>query len=136
PGWHFVCRIIASDLPKVIARSMPPTKPGLVPPPRELARRARLRYTCDDEQGIRRVARAKRIVYRDSAGRAVCDRRQLARIRALAIPPAWTDVWICVNARGHLQATGRDARGRKQYVYHAEWHLHAGRTKFKKLRAF
>lgn len=108
----------------------------LVPPPHVLARRARLRYTCDEEKGIQRVTRAKRVSYQDSSGRVIRDRRQLARIRALSIPPAWTDVWICAEARGHLQATGRDARGRKQYVYHAEWHLHAGRTKFKKLRAF
>src|SRR5690348_3219211 len=108
----------------------------LVPTPQVLARRARLRYTCDDENGIHRVRRAKRVIYQDSSGHVIRDRRQLARIQSLGIPPAWTDVWICASARGHLQATGRDARGRKQYLYHAEWHVHAGRTKFKKLRAF
>jgi len=115
---------------------MPVAATDLVPPPQVLARRARLRYTCDDEEGIHRIVRAKRVTYQDASGHVIHDRRQLTRIESLGIPPAWTDVWICVSERGHLQATGRDARGRKQYLYHAEWHLHAGRTKFKKLRAF
>src|SRR5205823_8266194 len=96
-----------------------------------------LHYVCDGRSpGIRRIGKGGRFRYVNALGRTVSDRAELQRIKALAIPPAWTDVWICADARGHLQATGRDARGRKQYVYHAEWHLHAGRTKFKKLRAF
>jgi DNA topoisomerase-1 len=108
----------------------------LVPPPHELARRARLCYTCDDEDGLRRVCRGRVVIYEDSRGRVVRDPKLLARIRALAIPPAWTDVWICRRSRGHIQATGRDVRGRKQYIYHPDWHAHTGRTKFSKLPAF
>ena len=60
----------------------------------------------------------------------------LGRIRSLVIPPAWTNVWICTSPNGHLQATGRDARGRKQYLYHTRWQLHASRVKFGKLCYF
>src|SRR4051812_39533295 len=106
------------------------------PPPRELARRARLRYASDLERGIHRVVNGHKLAYVDARGRRIREERQLARIRALGIPPAWTDVWICPDARGHIQATGRDARGRKQYIYHHDWQTHTSRTKFNKLRAF
>jgi DNA topoisomerase-1 len=79
-----------------------------------------LRYV-GDEPGFRRRRRGRGFEYTDTQGRRVGDRGTLARIRALAIPPAWTEVWICVDPRGHLQATGRDARGRKQYRYHPRW---------------
>jgi len=104
-------------------------------PPRQLARQARLRYSSDDDDGIRRVRRGQGFAYRDTR-RRVRSRETLARIRALGIPPAWTEVWICSHPRGHLQATGRDARSRKQYIYHAVWQAQASRTKFTKLRAF
>src|SRR5688572_736942 len=100
------------------------------PNPRQQARRARLRYTSDEAPGIRRVGRGARFAYRDSSGRPLASRSQLRRIRELVIPPAWTEVWICPHPDGHLQATGRDARGRKQYLYHPKWQLHASRTKF------
>ena len=74
--------------------------------------------------------------YRDADGRAVADEETLERIRRLAIPPAWTGVWICPLADGHLQATGRDARGRKQYRYHAGWQALRGEDKFERLEAF
>ena len=80
----------------------------------------RLRYLTDDEPGIRRLGRT-RFRYVDADGHAVTDPETLARIRALAIPPAWTDVWICPRANGHIQAIGRDVKGRKQYRYHADW---------------
>jgi DNA topoisomerase-1 len=108
----------------------------LVPPPRVLARRARLRYTCDEDHGFYRVRRGRHFVYLNHHGRKLTDPRQLERIRLLAIPPAWTEVWICADARGHLQATGRDAKGRKQFVYHQDWQDHTSQTKFIKLRAF
>ena len=104
--------------------------------PRELARRARLRYTSDDMPGIRRVPRGKGSVCVDANGKAIRSRDVRARIEGLVIPPAWTDVWICAHENGHLQATGRDAKGRKQYLYHPQWQELAGRTKFDKLRAF
>jgi DNA topoisomerase I len=75
-------------------------------------------YVSDREPGIRRIRRGRGFVYRHLKGRMVANRRVLDRIRKLAIPPAYRDVWICVDPRGHLQATGRDARGRKQYRYH------------------
>src|SRR5258706_14341258 len=84
------------------------------------ARAARLTYSRDGKPGIRRVKAGRAFRYLDSRGRSVKP-RHLKRIRSLAIPPAWTDVWICPDSRGHLQATGRDARGRKQYRYHAQW---------------
>jgi DNA topoisomerase-1 len=80
-----------------------------------------LRYVSDRDEGLSRVGRGTRTRYVDASGRAVTDETTLARIRSLAIPPAWTDVWICADAQGHLQAVGRDARGRKQYRYHADW---------------
>src|SRR5438876_7204391 len=90
--------------------------------PLESAKVAGLRYVNDTKTpGIRRVGSRSRVRYVLPDGRTLSDREQLARIRALVIPPAWTDVWICPFPNGHLQATGRDARGRKQYRYHARW---------------
>src|SRR5688500_14312705 len=85
------------------------------------ADRAGLRWAGDERAGIRRVRSGKGFSYRDAGGRRESDPATLRRIRRLAIPPAWTDVWICADPRGHLQATGRDARGRKQYRYHERW---------------
>jgi DNA topoisomerase-1 len=85
------------------------------------ARAAGLHYVIDGEPGIARVGRPKHFTYRDAKGRAVRDARTLDRIRSLVIPPAWTDVWISAREDGHLQATGRDARGRKQHRYHPDW---------------
>ena len=85
------------------------------------ARSAGLHYVVDGEPGIARVRHAKSFSYRDVNGRAVRDARTLDRIRSLVIPPAWNDVWICTRGDGHIQATGRDARGRKQHRYHAAW---------------
>lgn len=96
----------------------------------------RLRYVTDAEPGYRRRRRGKGFVYVDRRGRALRDARTLARIRALAIPPAYTDVWICRRADGHLQATGRDERGRKQYRYHAAWRAVRDETKFARTIAF
>jgi len=85
------------------------------------AKAAGLHYVVDGEPGLSRIRRGKAFLYRDAKGRAVRDARMLDRIRSLVIPPAWEDVWICVRADGHIQATGRDARGRKQHRYHAAW---------------
>ena len=88
---------------------------------RAAARAAGLHYVVDGEPGISRLRHGKRFVYRDVKGRALRDARTLDRIRSLVIPPAWNDVWICARADGHIQATGRDARGRKQHRYHPAW---------------
>ena len=81
----------------------------------EAAEEAGLRYVSDSTPGIRRRRRGRGFSYTDTGGRTVTDDRERERIRSLAVPPAWTDVWICADPRGHLQATGRDARGRKQF---------------------
>jgi DNA topoisomerase-1 len=101
------------------------------------ARIAGLRYVNDETMpGLRRVGSANRVRYVDPSGRTVSDRAELQRIRSLAIPPAWTDVWICPSPLGHLQATGRDARGRKQYRYHPRWREVRDEVKYGRLIAF
>jgi DNA topoisomerase-1 len=102
----------------------------------EHAEAAGLRYVSDTTPGIRRIASGKGFRYVDAQGAALRDKETLSRIRALAIPPAWTEVWICPGARGHIQATGRDARGRKQYRYHADWRAVRDETKFERMIAF
>ena len=102
----------------------------------QAAAAAGLRYVSDLSPGIARVRRGAGFAYRDAKGRAIDDADTLARIRALAIPPAWREVWICPQANGHLQASGRDARGRKQYRYHAQWNAARGDGKFDRIVAF
>lgn len=98
--------------------------------PKLAARRASLRYVNGEGPGIGRVRRGGGFVYRRPDGRVVRDAAVLRRIRGLVIPPAWTNVWICSHANGHLQATGRDARGRKQYRYHPDWRAIRDETKY------
>ncbi|MEO6276492.1 DNA topoisomerase IB [Roseateles sp.] len=107
-----------------------------MPSPIVAARQAGLRWTSDTQPGLTRRPRRGGFDYLDSRGRPVKGGADLARIRALAIPPAWVDVWISPLADSHLQATGRDARGRKQYRYHADWQAGRGQTKFDGLRRF
>ena len=95
-----------------------------------------LSYCSDDSPGLKRTATAKGFRYHDRAGALIRDEKVLDRIRMLAIPPAWTDVWICPRATGHIQATGRDVKGRKQYRYHNDWSRHASESKFDRLPAF
>ncbi|MET0329785.1 MAG: DNA topoisomerase IB [Luteimonas sp.] len=100
------------------------------------ARAAGLRWVSDEQPGLSRRRAGKGFSYRDADGHAVRDRATLDRVRMLAIPPAYRDVWICAAANGHLQATGRDARGRKQYRYHADWSEARGLGKFDRIVAF
>ena len=93
-------------------------------------------YVSDDRPGIRRIRKGEGFVYRHADGKLVRNAADLERIRKLAIPPAYEDVWICTNPRGHLQATGRDARGRKQYRYHPEWRLARDADKFERMLEF
>lgn len=95
-----------------------------------------LTYCSDAHPGLTRVRSGKGFCIRDASGKAVKDAKVLDRIRMLAIPPAWTDVWICPRASGHIQATGRDVKGRKQYRYHADWNAHRSENKFDRLPAF
>ena len=95
-----------------------------------------LRFVNDGMTGFRRRRAGRGFTYLDHDGRRIEDAETLARIRGLAIPPAWTDVWICPTENGHLQATGRDARGRKQYRYHDRWRTVRDETKFERLVDF
>jgi DNA topoisomerase-1 len=102
----------------------------------EAARSAGLVYVNDHDPGIRRVIRDGGADYVDPAGRRLSDPETLERIRRLAIPPAWTHVWISPDPRGHIQAVGRDARGRKQYRYHADWRAERDAHKYHRMAAF
>ncbi|MFN8391144.1 MAG: DNA topoisomerase IB [Bdellovibrionota bacterium] len=100
------------------------------------ARAAQLVYVTGNEPGIRRERRGKSFRYYDSRGRVIKQPKILTRIRALVIPPAWDAVWICASPRGHIQCTGRDGRGRKQYRYHSRWSERRNLTKFDRLVEF
>ena len=102
----------------------------------ESARAAGLRYVSDAGRGIRRRRAGKGFSYLGPDGKPIRDSETLHRIKSLAIPPAWTDVWICPLPNGHLQATGRDAKGRKQYRYHPRWREVRDETKYSRMLAF
>jgi DNA topoisomerase I len=99
-------------------------------------RRGRLRRSDCSGPGVRRVRRGRGFSYVDDQGRRVESAEDLARIRELVIPPAWEDVWICADPLGHLQATGVDAAGRRQYLYHTRWREHRDRAKFERMIHF
>jgi DNA topoisomerase-1 len=109
---------------------------GDMPASSQVAQEAGLSYIDDDTAGIIRRRSGKGFTYRSPSGARIADRPQLARIRSLAIPPAWTDVWICPDSLGHIQATGRDIRGRKQYCYHAEFRKSRESAKYQHLFSF
>jgi len=100
------------------------------------AKEAGLQYVSDERTGYRRRAKGKHFEYLDTEGKPIRDEQRVLRIKRLAIPPAWTDVWICPSPNGHLQATGRDARGRKQYRYHERWREVRDENKFDRLAVF
>jgi DNA topoisomerase-1 len=113
------------------------TERSLTPDPAvEAAQDAGLVYASDFEPGIRRVRKGRGFVYFDPRGKRVTDPATLDRIATLAVPPAWKQVWISTKPRGHLQATGRDSRGRKQNRYHARWHQIRDADKFARLLGF
>jgi DNA topoisomerase I len=93
-------------------------------------------YVHDHDPGIARLGGPAGVVYRGPTGKTVRDRATLKRIHTLAIPPAWTAVWICADPAGHIQAVGRDARGRKQYLYHADWRTFRDEAKYERVHAF
>jgi DNA topoisomerase-1 len=107
-----------------------------VDPNKQSARHGGLVHVSDSAPGLRRKRAGKGFAYVDARGRAVRNRSALQRIRGLAVPPAWTDVWICARPDGHIQATGRDARGRKQYRYHPRWLEVRDAEKFDRIVAF
>jgi DNA topoisomerase-1 len=121
---------------KAVKRPRTVATPEVVSDPVESAQSAGLRYVSDAQPGIQRKRAGKGFTYVGSDGKTIRDAEQLARIRSLAIPPAYTDVWICSSPNGHIQATGRDARGRKQYRYHPKWREVRDETKFGRMIAF
>jgi DNA topoisomerase I len=104
--------------------------------PIESAKSAGLRYVSDQARGIRREMGPLGFKYIGSNGKMIRNAAELKRIRSLAVPPAWTEVWICADPRGHLQATGRDARGRKQYRYHPDWRACRDENKYDRMQQF
>jgi DNA topoisomerase-1 len=104
--------------------------------PKEAAVSAGLRYVSDESPGITRRRKGASFIYHDKEGKRITDPLESKRIRSLAIPPAWERVWICAQANGHLQATGIDAKGRKQYKYHPIWRTVRDDAKFERLLSF
>jgi len=123
----------ATRRPKTAA---PSPLPEPITDPEESAKAAGLRYVSDAKPGFGRKRAGKAFSYLDREGTPIKDRETIARIKALGIPPAWTDVWIAPDPRGHIQATGRDAKGRKQYRYHPRWREVRDETKYGKLMTF
>src|ERR1700754_4890810 len=112
------------DTAQAIAAAMPPEMP------------AGLRHADDTRPGYTRKKLARGFAYFDTHGKRIDDEAVIARINALVIPPAYTNVWICPDARGHIQATGRDARGRKQYRYHPAWRVARDEAKYHRFAQF
>ena len=112
------------------------TTTEIVLDPVESSKLAGLRYVTDEMPGFRRKRRGKSFQYIDADGKVIRDKTVVARIKSLVIPPAWTDVWICRSANGHLQATGRDAKGRKQSRYHPRWREVRDETKYERMKLF
>src|SRR5438552_4678075 len=117
-------------------RKQKPIESGFATDSAEAAEEAGLHYVSDDRPGYTRRANNGEFEYLDTEGKTIGDEQRLVRIKRLAIPPAWTEVWICPSPSGHIQATGRDARGRKQYRYHDRWRELRDENKFDRLAAF
>ncbi len=103
---------------------------------RQSARFAGLHYVQDSQPGIKRQRWGRGFTYFDADGQRITDETERDRLKAIKIPPGWTDVWICANPKGHLLATGRDARGRKQYLYHPDWRRLRSQAKYNRMLAF
>lgn len=124
----------SSHTANAVDRSL--STPSPTADPVQTARDASLMYVEGRTRGITRIRSGKGFRYLDASGKRIRDAATVARIRALAIPPAWTEVWICARANGHLQATGRDARKRKQYKYHERFRALRDETKFGRMIDF
>jgi DNA topoisomerase-1 len=132
-GWHYV------GVTQPLSHVAVPSSPVVVPPTSEQVAAAEavgLNYVTDAVPGIRRKGVGRGFAYYDPAGTLIRDRAIIRRIRALAIPPAWTEVWICPDPEGHIQATARDAKGRKQYRYHPRFRAARDETKFGRMLRF
>jgi DNA topoisomerase I len=108
----------------------------IAPDPVEVAEEAGLRYVSDEQPGYTRKRKGDDFEYFDAEGKRIRDETRLLRIKRIGIPPAYTDVWICPSANGHIQATGRDARGRKQYRYHERWRAVRDENKYDRMVVF
>lgn len=109
----------------------------IITEPQQAAEAADLRYVSDEETpGIRRERRGKGFIYIGPDGERITDKKEIERIKKIAIPPAWEDVWICPHRNGHILATGRDAKGRKQYRYHPRWRAIRDETKYNRMLLF
>ncbi len=108
----------------------------IITDPEEVAEEAGLRYVSDDQPGYSRKPCGKKFAYFDTQGNEIKDETRILRLNRLAIPPAYQDVWICPSPEGHLQATGRDDRGRKQYRYHERWRTQRDENKYEKMIVF
>jgi DNA topoisomerase-1 len=128
--------IACPQAPEFLMLFEPDSETQSVVDPRDAAESAGLRYVSDEQPGIRRSKSGKGFTYTKPDGSKVADEATLKRIKTLAVPPAWTDVWICLRANGHIQATGRDAKGRKQYRYHARFREVRDGTKYEHMMAF
>lgn len=106
------------------------------PDPSQSAKEAGLRYVSDAQPGISRKRKGRGFAYIGPDGLPLRDAENLARIKLLVIPPAWSHVWICTNPKGHLQVTGRDAKGRKQSKYHPRWREVRDKTKYERMLMF
>src|SRR5262252_9592807 len=108
----------------------------VVTDPVEAAAEAGLRYVSDDKPGYSRKRKGDDFEYFDTEGKPIEEEQRVLRIKRLAVPPAWTNVWICPSPNGHIQATGRDARRRKQYRYHERWREVRDENKYEKMVLF
>jgi DNA topoisomerase-1 len=108
----------------------------IAPDPVEVAEEAGLRYVSDDQPGYTRKRKGDGFEYFDTEGKRIRDETRVLRLNRLAVPPAYTDVWLCPSPNGHIQATGRDARGRKQYRYHERWRETRDENKYDRMVVF
>lgn len=109
---------------------------AVIDDPQRSAREAGLRYVQDNRPGYTRKRAGRGFVYYDTKGNRITEPGELQRFRSLVLPPAWKDVWICPSPSGHIQATARDAKGRKQYRYHPSWNVVRNQTKFNRMIVF
>jgi DNA topoisomerase-1 len=134
PGGRDDCNPAAEQRSGPAVRAIMPL--DVAPQGPVFAEAAGLSYVQDIDPGLRRRRAGRGFAYLDTHGRRIDDAATLERIRGLVIPPAWTDVWICPDPAGHIQATGRDQKGRKQYIYHPDWRAHRDASKYGHMAAF
>jgi DNA topoisomerase-1 len=132
----FLARIASMPSKKLRAEKKKIDQIEIAPDPVEVAEEAGLRYVSDEQPGYTRKAKGDDFDYFDTDGKRIRDETRLLRIKRLAIPPAYKNVWICPSAKGHIQATARDARGRKQYRYHERWREVRDENKYDRMLVF